>query len=462
MRKWKVPSVGLLLVASIISNTQSAAQISEDSQMCLACHEDEAAKDTRTEFKNGEGLPVHVDGKMFRNSVHGTFDCYDCHSEFSGEEHPTRTFQNRRTYALSLSEACQFCHDFGGIHLRMVNNHERLPCVDCHSPHSLQALDDSGESCLGCHQQELRMTLGDGSSFPLRIDSNVIEDSAHRKLRCVDCHFGFSSKEHPERIFQNQRDVTLVLTESCRRCHFDKYTKLLESVHYEILSQQDSSTPVCADCHGSHSIRSSPQDKQILASRCKSCHPTIYQAYSESVHGSALLSTGNQDVPICSDCHTAHQIKDPRLVDFRNEIPQMCGDCHANAELMSKYGLSTNVLESYLSDFHGVTLTFYKKQENPVRHIAVCTDCHGIHDIVSLRGRNDTLVKASLLERCQQCHPDATENFPDSWLSHYEPTITRAPLVYLVTLFYKFLIPLMIVGLGLQILLHIWRYAINR
>jgi len=66
------------------------------------------------------------------------------------------------------------------------------------------------------------------------------------------------------------------------------------------------------------------------------------------------------------------------------------------------------------------------------------------------------------LKRCQKCHADATANFPDSWVSHYEPNIKKAPMVYLVDLGYKIFIPFMIIGLLLQIVLHLWRYAVNR
>ena len=82
--------------------------------------------------------------------------------------------------------------------------------------------------------------------------------------------------------------------------------------------------------------------------------------------------------------------------------------------------------------------------------------------MVSLRERDSAEVKQALLLKCQSCHEDATENFPDTWISHYEPTLTRAPLVFMVRVFYQFFIPFMLVGLVLQILLHIWRYAFNR
>jgi hypothetical protein len=129
---------------------------------------------------------------------------------------------------------------------------------------------------------------------------------------------------------------------------------------------------------------------------------------------------------------------------------------------MTRHGLSTNVVESYLDDFHGVTLSLYKKQGFSVRRIAVCTDCHGIHDISRSKGPDSTMVKTKLLERCQKCHADARTSFPDSWISHYQPSIKQATMVWAVNLIYDIFIPFMVVGLVLQILLHIWRYAVNR
>jgi hypothetical protein len=58
----------------------------------------------------------------------------------------------------------------------------------------------------------------------------------------------------------------------------------------------------------------------------------------------------------------AHNIKNPLTQDYREMIPDMCSNCHANKDIVSKYGLSTDVVKTYLSDFHGITLGFYKKQ----------------------------------------------------------------------------------------------------
>ncbi|MBI4823728.1 MAG: cytochrome c3 family protein [Nitrospirae bacterium] len=447
-----------LIFFSLISSGD-AYQPTEEVQICLNCHND---KSLSTTFKSGERLSLFVDDHSLRDSVHSELSCSNCHSDFSVETHPQRAFKTARSYKVSASKLCTNCHAPNkGIHAKMLNAVKVLVCTDCHGAHSVKK-PTKENSCISCHRFSLSMTFADGKSISIHIDEADIQKSVHSKLRCYDCHFGFSAEEHPERKFKTRRNITLLNSEGCRRCHFDKYTKTLESIHYDILSQGNLNAPVCVDCHGGHSIFSGRKEKLLNARRCERCHSKIYEAYSQSVHGSALVSEHNQDVPVCSDCHRAHDIIDPRTVDFRNMTPGMCGNCHANEELMSKYGLSTAVLKSYLEDFHGVTVTFYRKQKNAVRHIAVCTDCHGIHDITKTKGSDSAVLKSKLLSRCQKCHPNAAENFPDAWLSHYEPTFKRAPLVYAINLIYKIFIPFMLIGLILQILLHIWRYAVNR
>ncbi len=185
----------------------------------------------------------------------------------------------------------------------------------------------------------------------------------------------------------------------------------------------------------------------------------------EAFMGKALFD-GNKDVPICTDCHSSHDIKNPSLSVFHDSIPEMCGKCHSNAAIMGKYGLSTDVVKSYLSDFHGMTLGLHRKEAQkdyrPDPPIAVCTDCHGTHEIAAVLGADIQGVKDKLLKRCQKCHSNATANFPDAWLSHYKPSLRVAPLVFIVEQFYKVLLPLMVVGVLFQIVLHIWRYLANR
>ncbi len=467
----------LLLPLSAQATPTRGQELSGENRRCLECH---AGQEAVFSFLDGDSLKTSLDAGSLQRSVHGSMACSACHIDFSEQSHPKRTFRNRLQYQVKSSLICRRCHtdqqiSKHDIHQKLLLDERRgnAPvCVNCHGSHSIErvsgrsAFANEEQYCMKCHGRPLSLKLGSSGSLPLTVDIDRLRESVHAKLSCSDCHFGFSSEEHPERQFRTARDFALASSESCRRCHFDKYTKTLESIHYTLLRQGRLDAPVCTDCHGSHDISRTGKERSASAKRCQRCHQKEYRVYAASVHGNALFNEHNQDVPVCADCHTAHDIQDPCTMDYRERIPEMCSNCHAKKEIVGKYGLSTDVVKTYLSDFHGVTLGLYRKQKGesfkPTRPIAVCTDCHGTHGIMSTTGPEATTVKKNLVSRCRKCHVDANDNFPDAWLSHYEPSLKRAPLVFAVMFMYKLFIPLFIVGLVLQILLHLWRYAVNR
>ncbi|HEX9021494.1 MAG TPA: cytochrome c3 family protein [Nitrospirota bacterium] len=444
---------------------------------CLGCH---GKQEIAVPFQDSGSVSGYVDEEKLKSSVHALFACTDCHAEFRGENHPKRNFRSRQQYRVRSSLACRRCHADEQLRTRPVHvdvlNGEKagtpVVCTDCHEAHAVtgvmkkKTLSDEARLCLRCHRQRIQMAFQNGEKLSVAVAPEHLEASVHNKLSCSDCHYGFSSEAHPKRNFRTRRDMTIASAELCRRCHFDIYTKLQDSIHYTKLSQGDLNAPVCTDCHDSHAIAAAGKERIDSANRCRKCHLDIYSIYASSVHGGALLNEHNKDVPVCVDCHKTHDIQSPRTVEYRERIPEMCSRCHANKETMAKYGLSTDVMKTYLSDFHGVTLGFYIKQKNllpqPAKSIAVCTDCHGTHNITSTVSPDATIVKANLVQRCRKCHANATENFPNAWLSHYKPSLQRAPLIFIIGILYRVFTPLMVIGLVLQILLHIWRYAVNR
>ena len=88
-------------------------------------------------------------------------------------------------------------------------------------------------------------------------------------------------------------------------------------------------------------------------------------------------------MPVCTDCHGSHTPGGPHHHGLPSEVARnLCGECHANAALMQKYGISTDVFNTYVADFHGTTVTLFEKQHpDQETNKAVCTDCHGVHDI---------------------------------------------------------------------------------
>ncbi|MBN2118404.1 MAG: cytochrome c3 family protein [Anaerolineales bacterium] len=314
-----------------------------------------------------------------------------------------------------------------------------------------------------------------GQPLPITIDPEKFFASVHgvEEIACVDCHTNITGFPHPAVTASSRRDFSLELYPTCQECHLEQYEKTLDSVHQRAIAAGNTNAAVCTDCHNPHTqTRLTDENtgellqeaRVVIPQTCAQCHSTIYETYRESVHGVAL-EDGNPDVPTCIDCHGVHSIPDPTSNSFRNSIPALCASCHTDETLMAKYGLSTNVLSTYVADFHGTTVKMFEENypDQPTNK-PVCTDCHGFHDVLRVDHPDAGIAyKKNLLGKCQQCHPDATTaSFTDSWLSHYEPSPQVFPLVYFVNLFYKIFIPAVLGGMTLFVLTDIYRRFIVR
>ncbi|HLA42711.1 MAG TPA: hypothetical protein VJZ27_04715, partial [Aggregatilineales bacterium] len=238
-----------------------------------------------------------------------------------------------------------------------------------------------------------------------------------------------------------------------------------------LLAEGNQNAAVCSDCHSAHSVERLtddatgdplPASHMSSAQMCENCHAQIYDRYATSVHGSALL-TGNTDAPACADCHGTHDTQGPSSESFRLFSPQICANCHADEKLMAKYDISTDVFDTYVADFHGTTVTIFQSTAPDQKfNTPVCVDCHGVHDIASVDSTDSPVIKENLVSTCQRCHPDATTNFPSAWLSHYQPSFRRTPLVALANLVYTVAIPAVVGGLGLFVVSDVRRRRADR
>jgi nitrate/TMAO reductase-like tetraheme cytochrome c subunit len=289
---------------------------------------------------------------------------------------------------------------------------------------------------------------------------------------CVQCHTTVGNYPHPKQTYEDTRDASLKLYPACQRCHQTQYDKAKDSVHGRALDKYVREAAICTDCHTAHTVRrlTDPKTHTLTAdarvwipTTCAKCHNAIYMKYKDSVHGAALIGQGNPDVPTCIDCHGVHNIPDPTTAAFRLNSPLICAKCHTDPKRMGKYGISTQVLNTYVADFHGTTVSLFEKQSPDAQtNKPVCYDCHGIHDIARVDDPQKGLeVKENLLKRCQVCHPDANANFPTAWLSHYIPSPEKNPLVYYVNLFYKFFIPSVLGGMAVLVMLDFSRLSLN-
>jgi hypothetical protein len=298
----------------------------------------------------------------------------------------------------------------------------------------------------------------------LFVDPSDLSASVHAsQLICTDCHAKYD-QDHPSgATFESRRAYEVGSYELCKKCHFDTYTRTLESVHYNLLKSGVQGAPICTDCHGAHNIPNPHAKRAMLSRSCAACHTDIYQAYAKSVHGRVLVEDGNQDVPACADCHTHHQVQSATTTKFRLNAPEACVRCHGNEPLMAKYGISTTVAQTYLADFHGVTASLSKHLPADRQQIVVtCNDCHGVHDIASPKLKGSEAMKATVAAACARCHADSAPNFPAAWLSHYPPSPSHAPIVWAVGWFYRIFIPFAVIGLCLHLFLHAYRMSSGR
>jgi hypothetical protein len=322
---------------------------------------------------------------------------------------------------------------------------------------------DEIETCLGCHSDTTATRDVPGGKVSIYIDKAKLEASVHGlNLKCTDCHPGFGEVPHPERPARSEREFRLSFRDACKKCHFDNYTKAFDGVHFKAHGKGNLDAPLCADCHGAHDVARTSEPRTRISATCSRCHGKQAEIFAKSVHGRAHVAAGDPDVPVCTDCHKSHDIANPHSAAWRVASHEICARCHTDEKRMKKYGLSTKVVDTYLSDFHGMSAALYKMQKGPKGVTAVCADCHGSHDVTKTDEAGSQVLKANLAKTCRKCHTNATDSFPAAWLSHYQPSWQKAPLVYGVGLFYKIFIPFIIGGLILQVLLHFWRVVVNR
>ena len=225
----------------------------------------------------------------------------------------------------------------------------------------------------------------------------------------------------------------------------------------------------CATCHPKNTqvphpaveAKSLKEYQRIAAGICRTCHPDAVEAFAGSVHGRAQ-QMGFGDAPTCVTCHNPHDASRVRTAAFRNNLPQLCGTCHADPRVMQKYGLRP-VYQTYINEFHGVTTTLYKltKPRDPTP-AAICTDCHGGHDIRAAADPASRVHPSNVRATCTTCHAGAGRFFATAWTEHKTPGPHAAPLVWYVRLFYAFLIPATIAFLGLLTVLDLGRWATDQ
>jgi hypothetical protein len=319
-------------------------------------------------------------------------------------------------------------------------------------------MESRPQTCEGCHALagQDHIVLQDGKTLSVYVDPSALAGSVHAKdVGCADCHREIGSYPHTRATYDDHRAFQLEMSKTCNRCHYEDFEEVMDSIHFAQLKAGDTSAPTCVDCHGGHAIQPASKPRAAVSQRCGQCHEEIQKTYRASVHGAAL-DEGNEDVPVCTDCHGTHAIRDPKTADFHTGEHEICAKCHADGARMAKYDLSADVLGTYLDDFHGTSNRLYERVGTlGGRPVATCSDCHGVHDIRALEKDAPEKALASTEQMCRRCHDEANAAFAAAWMSHQKVSLETAPVVLGITWIYRIMIPVILVGLLLHIALDL-------
>lgn len=203
--------------------------------------------------------------------------------------------------------------------------------------------------CLSCHSVPGMEKQRDGKKVSLEIDGTVFARSVHGPLGCTTCHSDASSVPH------------------------------------------------------------APSLKRV---DCAGCHAAAAKDSVESVHGKAYQKQ-LPDASGCRGCHGAHDIlpvKNPESRVYPLNLPRTCGNCHGDAELAKRHGISVaNAYQLYMDSIHGRALT-----KSGLLVSANCSSCHGSHRVLPAGDSRSTVHKANVAGTCGQCHAGILKIWSDS------------------------------------------------
>lgn len=177
--------------------------------------------------------------------------------------------------------------------------------------------------------------------------------------------------------------------------------KFKHSVHGGIFS--------CIDCHTD--VKAAPHEITPAKLSCASCHSDEQAAYDRSLHHKPSSASGKATAT-CTDCHgSPHELlpsRDPKSRTNHANIALTCGTCHSQRFVMEASGRTAQAYVSYEQSVHGLAVA------NGVEKAAVCSDCHGVHEILSPADPKSPIFKFNVPATCGKCHGPVEKEFEQS------------------------------------------------
>ena len=171
---------------------------------------------------------------------------------------------------------------------------------------------------------------------------------------------------------------------------------------------------------------------------CLDCHSALNppfqvtaEHFAQDIHAQKGLS--------CASCHGGDPSKPDegamsKAAGFRGKIertdvPALCGHCHSDAAYIRQYNpsLRTDQYSQYLTSIHG------KLRAKGDAKVAVCTDCHGLHDIRPPNDPRSKVYPLNVAQTCAHCHADAAYmkgySIPTDQFASYNASVHHEALV---------------------------------
>jgi len=400
---------------SILPHTDPASSISRNNiaSTCTKCHAEIELvhrKIIRGELweKQAHVLPACVDchqphkiRKVYYTQGMADKDCLGCHGRknirSSKDGRSLAVNANELAHSMHANVACSQCHS------EVKASHVR-PCDAITKP----------VDCTACHAEI-------GATFQKSIHGVLDAKNDPNAPTCKECHgtHGVLGKSNPKSMTFPTNVPSL-----CARCHREgekaavRYVgtehqiikHYTQSIHGKGLMQSGLTvTAMCTSCHTAHNVRPSADtlssvNRAKVPATCGQCHHGIEGQFEASVH-SPLVTRTDKELPVCTDCHSAHTIRRTDQAGFKLEIMEQCGRCHEA------------IARTYFDTYHGkVSRLGYTKT-------AKCYDCHGAHDILPVTDPRSHVSFQNVVKTCQNCHPGATRRFAGylTHATHHDP-----------------------------------------
>lgn len=266
----------------------------------------------------------------------------------------------------------------------------------------LLANAQSNQVCLDCHAEQGMTMEKNGKTKSITVKPSVLKTSAHSKLKCVDCHEGFNPDDIP-----HKDNIGLI---NCKKCHSAPLEK--HKFHPQIIQANGTSGAPdvnCKGCHGTHEVKtkfspSSPTHFTNSTNYCGKCHTKEKEQHLKSVHF-VELQHNNPNAPTCIFCHSRPVTRNHKIskIEMKRNQENLCLACHLD-DKMKQTKFSKSLIE-YDKSVHGLAITKGNQAA------AICTDCHGVHDLEKSDSPNSRINAKNVSKICGQCHVGIAQEY---------------------------------------------------